>query len=103
MGLRLMQRLRRWRGVAIGPGLLALAWAGLVRLETWRARGELLLAQQDIANRRLDVAHRRLTGLAARPGALDGAADYWLGICEALGGRSDAALRAFARVPEGYA
>ena len=40
--------------------------------------------------------------LAARPGALDGAANYWLGVCEALRGRTDAALRAFARVPERY-
>ena len=36
------------------------------------------------------------------PGALGGAADYWLGVCEALVGRPDAAVRAFARVPEGY-
>ena len=37
------------------------------------------------------------------PGALGGVASYWLGVCEALGGRPDAALCAFARVPEGYA
>ena len=99
----MMRRWRRWRRVGIGAGLLALAWVLFVRLDTWRARGELRLAQQEIADGRLEAAHRRLTGLAARPGALDGAADYWLGVCEALGGRPDAALRAFARVPEGYA
>src|SRR3954452_10141472 len=97
----MMQR-RRWRRVGIGVGLLALAWALFLRLDTWRARAELQLAQRDIAASRLDAAHRRLTGLAARPGALDGAADYWLGVCEALAGRPDAALRAFARVPEAY-
>ena len=101
-GSSMMQRRRRWRWVGIGAGLLALAWALFVQLDAWRARGELRLAQQDIAAGRLEAAHRRLTGLAARPGALDGAADYWLGVCEALGGRPDAALRAFARVPEGY-
>src|SRR5262249_20222509 len=39
---------------------------------------------------------------AARPDAMGGAVDYWLGVCEAVGGRSDAALRAFARVPASY-
>lgn len=79
-----------------------MAWVLFVQVDTWRARGELRLAQQEIAKGRLAGAHRRLTGLAARPGALDGAADYWLGICEALGGRTEAALRAFSRVPEAH-
>src|SRR5262249_56574987 len=64
---------------------------------------ELRLAQPDLANGRLEAAHRRLTGLAKRRSELGGAAAYWLGICEALGGRPDAALRTFARVPEGFA
>ena len=68
-----------------GPGRAAAGPAGDRAAAGWKA------------------AHRRLTALAARPGALGGAADYWLGVCEALGGRPDAALRAFARVPEGYA
>ena len=83
--------------------LLALGWVVFARLDAWNDRGELRLAQQEIARGRLAAAHRRLTALAARPGALGGAADYWLGICEALGGRPDAALAAFARLPEGYA
>ena len=33
---------------------------------------------------------------------MGGTADYWLGICEALSGRPDAALQAFARLPDGY-
>ncbi len=98
-----MRMRRRWRWLGIAAGFLALAWAMVVQLDTWRARGELRLAQQEIARGRWKAAHHRLTALAARPGALDGAADYWLGICEALGGRSDAAVRAFARVPAGYA
>ena len=97
-----MRMRRRWRWLGIVVGLLALAALAVVQLDTWRARGELRLAQQEIAGGRLEAARRRLTALAARPAALGGAADYWLGICEALGGRSDAAVRAFARVPEGY-
>jgi tetratricopeptide (TPR) repeat protein len=99
----MMQRWRRWRRIGIGAGLIALGWVVFVQLDTWRARGELRLAQQDLANGRLEAAHRRLTGLATRSGELRGAATYWLGVCEALGGRQDAALDAFARVPEGYA
>src|SRR3954452_9672111 len=98
----MMRRRRRWGRVGIVAGLLALAWVLFLRIDTWRARGQLQLAQQEIAAGRLEAAHRRLTGLAARAGALDGAADYWLGVCEALAGRSDAALQAFARVPESY-
>jgi enediyne biosynthesis protein E4 len=60
------------------------------------------LAQQEIARGQFGAAHRRLAALAARPGSLGGAADYWLGVCEAIGGHPDAALQAFARLPEGY-
>jgi tetratricopeptide (TPR) repeat protein len=97
------QRRRRWRRIGIGAGLLALGWLAFVQLDTWRARGELRLAQQDLASGRLEAAHRRLTGLVSRSDELRGAASYWMGVCEALGGRQDAALVAFARVPEGYA
>jgi tetratricopeptide (TPR) repeat protein len=93
---------RRWVWLGLAAGLLAFAWVLFAKLNTWKARGELLLARQEIARGRFDAAHRRLIVLAARPGALDGAADYWLGICEALGGRSDAAVRAFDRLPAGY-
>ena len=101
MGFR-MRVPRRWRRLGILAVLLALAWVVFARLETWRARGELRLAQREIARGRLDAARRRLAALTARPGVLEGAADYWMGVCEALSGRPDAALRAFARVPEGY-
>jgi hypothetical protein len=87
--------------MAAGP--LTLGWAVFAQLDAWRARGELRLAQQDLANGRLEAANRRLTRLAARSGELGGAAAYWLGVCEALGGRPDAALGSFARVPVGYA
>jgi hypothetical protein len=99
----MMRMRRRWRSLAIGVGFLALAWVAFAQLDTWRARGQLRLAQQEIGRGRLEAAHRRLTSLASHPRALGGAADYWLGICESVGGRPDAALRAFARVPAGYA
>ena len=93
----------RWRWLGIAAVVLALGWALVGRLEAWRNRGELRLAQHEIARGQLGAAQRRLAALATRPGALGGAADYWLGICESLGNHPDAALRAFARLPEGYA
>jgi tetratricopeptide (TPR) repeat protein len=80
-----------------------LAWVAFAELSARRARSELQLAQYEIARGRLDSARRRLTGLAAHSSASGGAADHWLGVCESLAGRSDAALLAFARVPAGYA
>ena len=94
---------QRWRWLSITAIILVVGWALFGRLAAWNKRGELRLAQQEIAAGQLQAAHRRLVALAARPGALGGAADYWLGICEALGGRHDAALLAFARLPESYA
>jgi tetratricopeptide (TPR) repeat protein len=95
--------LRRWRWLGITVVLLGLGWVLFTRLAAWNNLGQLRLAQQEIAREQLGAAHRRLAALAARPGALHGSANYWLGICEELSGRPDAALRAFARVPPGYA
>ncbi len=96
-------RIRRlsWR-IGIAVVLLALSWTLFARLESWSKLGELRLAQQEITRGQLGAAHRRLTALSARPGALGGAADYWLAVCEALSNRPDAALRAFARLPTEY-
>ena len=102
-----MMWIQRRRRVGIGAGLLALtlalAWAMSVRMETQRFRDELQLARRDVAAGRLEPARRRLTALTSRPGAVEGAVDHWLGICEALAGRPDAALRAFGRVPNAFA
>src|SRR6516165_2464852 len=98
----MMRMRRRWWRLGILTGLLALGWAAFAQLDTWRVRGELVLARQEIARGRLETARRRLTALSARPGALGTAADYWLGVCESLGGHPEAALRAFARVPAGF-
>ena len=90
----LMMRIgRHWGRLGIAAVLLVLGLVGFARLRAWNDLGELRLAQEEIARGQLAAAQKRLTSLAARPGALAGAADYWLGICEALGGRPDAALR----------
>ena len=97
-----MQIRRIWRRIAIAALLLVLGWFAFSRLDEWNKRGQLLIAQREISGGELEIAQRRLTTLASRPSTLDGTADYWLGICEALLGRPDAALQAFGRVPEGY-
>jgi tetratricopeptide (TPR) repeat protein len=93
---------RRWRRLGIVAGLLILGWILFAKVDAWMARGSLRLAQQEMAQGRLEAARSRRAGLAARPGGLGGAADYWLGVCESLDGRPEAALRAFERVPAGY-
>ena len=51
----------------------------------------------------MEPARRRLAALAATgPGRMGGAVEYWLGVCEASLDHPDAALRAFARVPDGF-
>jgi enediyne biosynthesis protein E4 len=94
---------RHWRRLGIAAALLVLGWVVFARLQVWNNIGELRLAQQEIARGHLAAARGRLAALAARPGALGGAADYWLGVCEALSNRPEAALRAFARLTETYA
>ena len=93
-----MHRSWRWLGL-IAIVFSGTGWIVVERVKAWNAVGQLRLAQQEIARRQLESAYRRLAVLSARPGALDGAADYWLGVCEALRNHPDAALRAFARLP----
>ena len=93
---------RSWRRLGALAALLGLGWLAFGRLQAWNNVGQLRLAQQEIARGQLEPAYRRLAALSARPGALNGAADYWLGVCEALCNRPDAALRAFARLPQNY-
>ncbi len=98
----MMRMRRRWRRLGIAAIVPVLGWLLFARLAAWSNLGELRLAQQEIARGQFGAAHRRLAALAARPGSLGGAADYWLGVCQALRGQPDAALQAFARLPEGY-
>jgi hypothetical protein len=97
-----MLRTRWWQWLGILLGSLLLGWLALAQLDRWRARGELVLARQEIAQGKLKVARRRLTAITAYPGALGNAAHYWLGLCEALSARPEAALDAFACLPESY-
>jgi hypothetical protein len=74
MGFSMMRIGRHWHRLGIGAGiaigLLLLAGAMFARLDFWRMRGELRLAQQEMASGRLEAARRRLTALAASPGIL---------------------------------
>ncbi len=92
-GSSMMRMRRRLRWLGISAVILALGWVLFARLQAWNNIGELRLAQQDMARGQLTAAQKRLALLAARPGVLGGAADYWLGICEALSNRPEAALR----------
>src|SRR5262245_35026734 len=94
---------RRWRRLGILTGLLSAAWGLVTGAQAVRARVEFQRARGEIALGQLQPARRRLASLAAaRPGAMGGAVDYWLGVCEANLGRPDEALRAFGRVPAGF-
>ena len=115
-GSSMMQRRRRWRRLGDRRGARPGSRPGLGPVRPARyLEGPRRAAAGPARHRggRLDAAHRRLTGLAARPGALDGAADYWLGVCEALGrpprrraprlrpGARGLSLRAPRRLPRG--
>jgi hypothetical protein len=97
-----MRMRRRWRWLGIAAVLLASGWVLFARLAVWNERGNLRLAQEEIARGQLGAARRRLAALATRPGVLGGAAEYWLGICEAIDGNPGPALQAFGRVPAGF-
>jgi enediyne biosynthesis protein E4 len=98
-----MMKRRRWRRLVLVVVAMTLAWGLYDRFELWRVRREMVRAQAEIAAGRLEAARRRLAVLeAAHPGALGGTVDYLLGVCEATAGRDDAALAAFARVPEQF-
>jgi hypothetical protein len=98
-----MIRIRRWwRRLGIATAFLGLSWIVYDRLVTWNNVGQLRLAQREITQGQLEPAYRRLAAITVRPGTLSGAADYWLGVCEALRNRPESALQAFARLPRDY-
>ena len=101
--VKMIRTRRLWRRLGFAVVLMALGWILFARLKAWNNQGELRLAQQEIARGELASAHRRLAALAARPGSLSGAANYWLGVTESLAGRPQAALEAFGQVPKGFA
>lgn len=74
-----------------------LGWRGFV--ERSQFREELRLARRDFKSRQYKDAGARFTRLAARwPGR--GEIEYWLGACEMMEGRPEAALAAWGRVPD---
>ena len=98
-----MTKWRIWRRFMLLATAGALVWCLAAGVATWRMQHELARAQSEIGAGRVEPARRRLAALAAsHPGALGGAVDYLLGVCEATGGRDEAALAAFARVPKGF-
>src|SRR5438067_8567117 len=99
-----MAKWRRGHRLVLAAVALALAWGVYAGFEAWRLRRGMARAQEEIAAGRWEPARRRLAALATKhPGALGGAVDYLLGVCEATVGRGEAALAAFARVPRDFA
>jgi hypothetical protein len=83
-----MTRWRIWRRFMLLALAGALVWCLAAGLATWRMQHEVARAQSEIGAGRVEPARRRLAALAAsHPGALGGAVDYLLGVCEATGGR----------------
>ena len=82
---------------------VALAGGATVGVRARWVRREVARAQAEIAAGRIGPARHRLAALAtAHPARLGGTVDYLLGTCEAIAGRDEAALSAFARVPDGF-
>ncbi len=85
--------------LGVGP-LLAAAWLAVRAAEDRRLRNELTEARREFAARRFDEARIRLARLSERwPG--QGEVEYLLGSCEMVAGHADAAMAAWARVPDG--
>jgi tetratricopeptide (TPR) repeat protein len=74
------------------------AWLFLGRADQQRFQNELAKARKEFERRSFAAARARLVKLAKlRPGA--GEVEFLLGVCEKLGGRHDAAMAAWLRVP----
>ena len=85
--------------VVIGIGLAVIGWAGFWAFGEWQFRSELRQAADDFAGRRYSKAGERLARLALlRPA--QGEVAYWLGTCKLKEGDSEAALKAWASVPD---
>ncbi len=100
--VRRMRKWRRWSRLVLLAVAVALAGGATVGVRARWVR-QVARAQAEIAAGRIGPARHRLAALAtAHPGALGGTVDYLLGTCEAIAGRDEAALSAFARVPDGF-
>jgi enediyne biosynthesis protein E4 len=100
-----MMKRRRWGRLVLAAVTLAaaVAWWLYADAQTRWMRREVARAREEIAAGRFGTARHRLAALStSHPGAMGGTVDYLTGICEASAGRADAALAAFARVPEGF-
>jgi enediyne biosynthesis protein E4 len=85
--------------VVVGTVFAAAGWLGFWAFGEWRYRSELRQAADDFAGRRYSEAGERLARLALlRP--TEGEVAYWLGTCKLKEGDSEAALKAWASVPD---
>src|SRR5262249_1041201 len=108
----MMRMQRRWRWLVIVAGVVAPGWAGVGPLYSWGGPGGAGVGPWAGVGRAgcgvgggagaLCGALGGVRGVGGGRGGAGGDGNYWLGICEALDGRPEAALRAFARVPAGY-
>ncbi len=82
-------------GLAVGLA----TWLGVQGLGAWRFDRELNLVKREVGARRFALAGARLTRMAQQWPAR-GEIAYWLGVCEQGQGHDEAALSAWARVPD---
>src|SRR4051794_5469680 len=91
---------RRLVMMSVGVGMAVAAWMGVRAVDARRFGDELARARAEIGARRFASARVRLARLAERrPG--DGEVELLLGDCARTLGHPDAALAAWARIPDG--
>ncbi len=80
-------------------GVVLVTWFVVRAVETQRFGNELLRARRDFGAGRFETARKNLAQLArGRPG--EGEVEYLLGACEMVKSHADAAMAAWARVPD---
>jgi len=89
---------RRVLILVLGIGILLAGWIAVQAIGAWRLRAELAEAQRLIDARRFGEARVRLARVEKR-WPMRGDVEYWLGLCEEIEGRPDAAMAAWGRVP----
>ncbi len=94
---------KRWHWPMVMGVVAVLGWGVWLGVRAWTLRVELRRAEAEVSAGRFVAARERLIALEqSRPGARGGAADYWLGICEAALDRDSEALTAFGRLPKNH-
>ncbi|MFI5458430.1 MAG: FG-GAP-like repeat-containing protein [Isosphaerales bacterium] len=89
---------RRVLILVLGFGIVLAGWIAVQAVGAWRLRTELAEARRLIGARRFGEARVRLARVEKR-WPMRGDVEYWLGLCEEIEGRTDAAMAAWGRVP----